>query len=318
MTKSSLLRVFWILIACVALGSVPAPVFAQRGGGGHGGGGGGFHGGGGGGFHGGGGGGGFRGSAGGFHGGGGSYAYRGGGHYGGYSGRGGYYGGRGGYYGRGGFRGYPGYGRYGYGRYGYGFGWGFGLGFGWGWPYWYPYGYGSWGYGDYYPYYDPYYAPYGYPDDPGNGDDPPPPDRRPNPRGNAPVNPSRAPASDDAPYVNGPYANAPHATAMLADIAARSRTANLYAPRGTTASSSNYQAAHFSQKLPPARQEVRNAMRAASHMPPSAFQRRIDSGRYSDLTPEEQELVNNAAQFQLNWGITVEPSSALAGAAFER
>jgi hypothetical protein len=288
MKKFALLRLLCVVVACVALGCVPKSAFAQRGGGGHGGGGGGgFHGGGGGGFH---------GSVGGFRGGGGSYA-RGGGSYGGYSGRG-YYGGRGGYYGRGGYRGYPGYGRYGYGygygRYGYGFGWGFGLGFGWGWPYWYPYGYGygySPGcYAGYDPYYCPSYAPYGYPG-PGNGDDPPPPNPAPNSRDNAPVRPSGAYTPESAP----------HANAMIERLAASSRTSPLYRTSASTAAPNNYRPAHTAQQLPPARQEVQYAIRAAGEMPPYAFQRRIDSGRYSDFTPKERELVNNAAQVQLAW-----------------
>jgi len=266
MKKSSLLRVFCVVVACVALGMAPKSVFAQRGGG-HGGGGG------------------FHGGVGGFHGGGGSYAY-GGGRYGGYYGRG-YYGRRGGYYyGRGGYRGYPGYGRYGY---GYGYGWGFGLGFGWGWPYGYPYGYGysPWWYA---PGYYPYYAPYGYPY-PYNGDDAPPRDPGPKSRDNAPVKPSRGPAPESAPNAN----------AMSASIPASTPTAPLYPTGGTTATASDYRPAHTEQQLPPTRREVQDAIRAAGEMPPYAFQRRIDSGRYSDFTPEERELVNNAAQFLLAW-----------------
>jgi hypothetical protein len=276
MKKSAWLRVYCVVVACVALGCAPESVFAQRGGGGHGGGGG-FHGGGGG----------FHGSVGGFRGGGGSYS-SGGGRSGGYSGRG-YYGGRGGYYGRGGYRGYPGYGRYGY-RYGYG--WGFGLGFGWGWSYWYPYGYGysPWWYAPDYPYYYPYYAPYGY-SYPDNGDDPPPSDPGPKSRDNAPAKPSRAPAPESAPNGN----------AMSARIAASRPAAPLYRTGGTIVTASNYRPAYPAQPFPPARREVQYAIRAAREMPPYAFQRRIDSGRYSDFTPKERELVNNAAQSQLAW-----------------
>jgi hypothetical protein len=36
-------------------------------------------------------------------------------------------------------------------------------------------------------------------------------------------------------------------------------------------------------------------------MPPSAFQRRIDSGRYSNFTAEDREFVNNASEFPLVW-----------------
>ena len=251
MKKSSLLRVFCVVAACVALGWAPKSVFAQRGGG---------------------------------HGGGGSYA-SGRARYAGYYGRG-YYGGHGGYYGHGGWGGHPGYSPY---RYGYGYGWGFGLGFGWGWPYWYPYSYGysPWWYGpNYY-----YYAPYGY-SYPYHGDDPPPPGPGPKSRDNAPVKPPGAPASQSAP----------NTSARSARIAASMPTAPLYPIRGTTATASDYRpTTHTRQQLPPARREVQDAIRVAREMPPYAFQRRIDSGRYGDLTPEERMLVNNAAQFQLAW-----------------
>jgi hypothetical protein len=277
MKKSSLLRVLCVVVACVALGWAPKSVFAQRGGG-HGGGGG-SHGGGGG-FHG--------GSVGSFHSGGGSYA-SGGARYGGYYGRG-YYGGHGGYYGHVGYWGHRGYSSY---RYGYGYGWGFGLGFGWGWPYWYPYGYGysPWGYGpSYYPYYYPYNAPYGY-SYPYNGDDSPPPGPGPKSRDNAPVKP---------PGTSAPQ-SVPSTSARSASIAASMPTAPLYPIRGTTATASDYRPTHAREQLPPTRREVQDAIRVAREMPPYAFQRRIDSGRYSDFTPEERKLVNNVAQFQLAW-----------------
>jgi hypothetical protein len=273
MKKTSLLRILCVVIACIAFSWAPESAFAQRGG--HGGGGG-MHGGGGGGMHGG---------AGAFHGGGSHYAY-GGGRYGGYRG-GGYYGWRGGYYGwRGGYWGYP--------RYGYGYGWGYGIGFGWG-PYWpgyaYPYGYSSWA-----PYYSPYYAPYGYPY-PDNGydyngnDDAPPPDPGPRSRDNAPVKPSRTPAP-------GSFPNGNSATTYVATSAP---TAPLRATDRTTVTTSNYRLASTAQPVPPPRQEVQNAIRAMREMPPYAFQRRIDSGNYSNFTPEEREVVNNSSQYPLIW-----------------
>jgi hypothetical protein len=247
MKESSLLRVFCVVVACVALTCAPKSVFAQRGGG-HGGGGG-SHGGGGG----------SHSSVGGFHSGGGAS----GGHYGGYYGHG-YYGGHGGYYGHGGYWGHSGHSHYGY---GYGYGWGFGLAFGWGWPYWYPYGYGysPWWYG---PNYYPYYAPYGY-SYPYNGGDPPPPAAGSKSHDNAPVKPQGAPAPQSAPNMS--------------------------------ARSANFAASHTPEQLPPARREVQDAIRVAREMPPYAFQRRIDSGRYKDFTREERMLVNNVAQFQLAW-----------------
>ncbi len=173
MKKTSLLKLFWVVVASIAFGWAPESAFAQRGG--HGGGGG------------------MRGGAGGFHGGGGHYAY-GGGRYGGYRGGGsyryrggGYYGRRGGYYGRrGGYWGYSGY------------GWGFGIGFDWGsyWPgYAYPYGYSSW----WDPYYYPYYAPCGYPYPYNGDDDAPPPDPGPKSRDDTPVKPSITPAPGSFP-----------------------------------------------------------------------------------------------------------------------
>jgi hypothetical protein len=112
-----------LLSLAIAFGVAGTNAWAQRGGGGHGGGGGGFHGGGGGGFRGGYGGGGFRGG------------------YGGYRG---------------------GYGGWGYGRGWGGWGYGFRFGLGWGpWAYW-PYAYyGGWGYPYYSSYpYSSYYPDY--------------------------------------------------------------------------------------------------------------------------------------------------------------
>jgi hypothetical protein len=279
MKKTSWLRVFCVVAVCVALGWSPKSAFAQRGGG-HGGGGG-SHGGGGG----------FHGSVGGFHGGGGSYAF-GGARYGGYYGRG-YYGGHGAYYGHGGYwGGHPGYSPYRYG-YRYGYGWGFGFSFGWGWPYWYPYsyGYGPWWYGpNYYPYF-PYYAPYGY-SYPYNGDDPPPPRPGPKAHDNAPVKPPGALAPQGAPNTS---------TRSASIAASMPTTTPVYPIRGTTATASDYRPTHTPEQLPAARREVQDAIRVAREMPPYAFQRRIDSGRYSDFTREEQELVNHVAQFQLIW-----------------
>jgi hypothetical protein len=273
MKKTSWLRVFCVVVACVALGWSPKSAFAQRAGG-HGGGGG-SHGGGGG----------FHGSVGGFHSGGGSYAL-GGARYGGYYGRG-YYGAHGAYYGHGGYwGGHPGDSPY---RYGYGYGWGFAFGFGWRWPYYYPYSYGysPWWYG---PNYYPYYVPYGY-SYPYNGDDPPPSGPGPKAHDNAPVKPPGALAPQSAP----------NTSARSASIAASMPTTPLYPIRGTTATASDYRPTHTPGQLPPARREVLDAIRVAREMPPYAFQRRIDSGRYNDFTREEQELVNMVAKFQLVW-----------------
>jgi hypothetical protein len=277
MKDSFLLKVAWVVVACVALGWAPKSVFAQHRGGGHAGGGG-FHGGGGGGFH---------GSVGGFHGGVGHYAY-GGGHFGGYYGRG-YYGGHRGYYGHGANWGYPRYVRYGY---GYRYGWGFG--FGWGWPYWYPYGYGysPWSYTPSYDaYYYPYYAPYGYsyPDN-GGGDAPPSDNHGAKSHDNSPVKPS-TPAAQSAPNTYMASSN----------VAAFASTAPLHTTGGTIATARDHRPAQSEQQFPPLRREVQNALRAVREMPPFALQRRIDSGLYNDFTPEERTLLDHAAQFQLAW-----------------
>jgi hypothetical protein len=90
-------------------------------------------------------------------------------------------------------------------------------------------------------------------------------------------------------------------SARSASIEASMTTAPLHAIGGTTATTSDYRRTHASQQLPQARREVQDAIRIARDMPPSAFQRRIDSGRYNDFTREERMLVNDVAQFQLAW-----------------
>ncbi len=217
---------------------------------------------------------------GGFHGGGGHYGYGGGHFYGGYRG-GGYYGWRGGYYGwRGGYWGYP--------RYGYG--WGFGIGFGWG-PYWpaYPYGYSSW-WGA--PYYYPYYVPagYRYPYNGSNNDTPP--DSGSNSHDNSPAKHSSTPAPEGPPNTNSATMN----------VAASTPTVPNYRAGATGGTASNYRIANSTmQQLPPPRPEVQNAIRALRAMPPDARQRQIDSGRYSNFSPEERELLSNVSQLPLAW-----------------
>jgi hypothetical protein len=265
MKKSKLLRVLCVLVTSLVLICIPESSFAA---GGHGGGGGGFHGGGGGGFHGGGGG--FHGGGGGFHGGG-FGGYRGG--WGGSGWRGGWggYGWRGGWgYGRG--WGYPGWGRgWGWGYPGWGWGIGFGVGWGWG-SYWggYPYAYGY----PYYPYY-PYYGPNGYaPADPDryNGTDR-------DPRANSPRQNSNYPAPQRSPGVNGNNSTVTFANRKTA---------------GDT-DSATYWLTNYQQRTVP-RQQVRNVIQAFLAMPPEARQRQIESGRYRNFSPEEQELLNQVAK----------------------
>jgi hypothetical protein len=287
MSRRGIWHVLFLSLILITLGFSGEYLFAgARGGGG------GFHGGGGG-FHGGG------GYGGGWHGGGyrGGYSgYRGG--YGGYGGwRGGYGGGYGGYYGgwRGGYRGY--YGGWGYPGYCCGWGWGFGvsLNFGTAWPYYYGYpyyGYPSGYYApySYYPYY-PSYPYYGYP------------------YYYAPVN-SPAGYAGPAPYqqASAGYQNLPRAPQPGSAVprpAARSNSLTLrdalYRPpaAGTrnvaSVSTVSYAANSVDHQLAQARPEVQNVARALRAMPPAARQHQIDSGRYDNLSPQELQLVEAAA-----------------------
>ena len=285
MNRPGVLRVLFLSLVLGVFGCSAEFAFA----GAHGGGGGGFHGGGGG-FHGGGGG--FHGGGGGFHGGG----WHGGGGYGGWhGGYGGWRGGYGGYYGgyRGGYGGYyrGGYGGYyrgGYGAYygGWGWPWGFGVSLNFGWPY---YGYYGGYYGYPYAYSYPYYYPY-YPNSyyaPGY------------------YAPSSGPAgySDPAPpaQASGSYQNsvplrqpAPPANSVtLYEAVNRHPAANYGA--AAAMSGASYRPALAERQLPPMRPEVQNVIRALRAMPPQARQQQIDSGRYSDLSPQEMKLVRNPA-----------------------
>jgi hypothetical protein len=263
MNRPGVLRVLFLSLVLAVLGCSAELAFAGV----HGGGGGGFHGGGGG-FHGGGG-------YGGYHGGGGYGGYRGG--YGGYrGGYGGYRGGYGGWYG--GWRG--GYG--GWGGWGWGWPWGLGISFNFGWPYYGSYGYPyAYSYPYYYPYYPySYYAP-GY------------------------YAPSSGPAgySDPAPQAqaNGSYQNsaparqlAPPANSLTLNQAVYRHPAANY---GTSAAmtGASYRPVSAERQLSSMRPEVQNVIRALRAMPPQARQQQIDSGRYSNLSPQEMKLVRNAA-----------------------
>jgi hypothetical protein len=52
------------------------------------------------------------------------------------------------------------------------------------------------------------------------------------------------------------------------------------------------------RRLPASRPEVQNVIRALRAMPPAARQREIDSGRYSNLTPQELQFAKYAAGLQ--------------------
>jgi len=269
---------------------MPLPSFAEHGhGGGFGGhsGGGGFHGGGGSfrsggfsGFHG--------GSFGGRHGGFGGFHN--GGNFGGFHNRG-FYGGRG----------FRGYGNRFYGGYrGYGYGWNFGFGF---WPYWdaYPYyGYSPWGYAPYpysYPYdaydsYDGYDRDYDREDrcrpdyrNPDRCNDDYPDNSRPY-RDRRPARPSSAAEPDDSYERN-------YVTSKIEDY--RRSEPNETIARTKTVSS-DYQLAYSTTcQLPSGtRPAVRNVAQALRAMPPEARERELNSGRYTNFTPTERELLSNA------------------------
>lgn len=294
----------------LALAWMPQVALAQHGGG-HGGGGG-FHGGGGGGFH---------ASGGGFHGGAahvaGHPSYYGGGHaYSGYHGSGSY----GGYHAHGG--GYYGHGWHGGHYWGYPYyGWGWGWGFGWGWPYsgWgYGYPYGYWGYPTYYYSYPdnaptsdpktdpnnyPYQCPPGYsciPDGKGNspqGDLPPDGTTRPAPGAylNGNPKPWRKPSSAPVPALSNSGGRELPPSGISQDMMrGRVLSVDRLPPDVTVATSASY------RTMPPPkpvyeqmRPEVVRAMQHLHEMPPYAREREINTGRYSQFSAEEKQILRS-------------------------
>jgi len=57
----------------------------------------------------------------------------------------------------------------------------------------------------------------------------------------------------------------------------------------------SYRPASAEGQLPAMRPEVQNVIRALRAMPPEARQRQLESGRYSNLSPQELKLVRQAA-----------------------
>jgi hypothetical protein len=54
------------------------------------------------------------------------------------------------------------------------------------------------------------------------------------------------------------------------------------------------------RNLPPERQSaVRNAIQSLRAMPPDARQRAIESGRFSQFSPQERQILNNTARLPL-------------------
>jgi len=70
-----------------------------------------------------------------------------------------------------------------------------------------------------------------------------------------------------------------------------------YASRktATEADSANYWLTNYQQHTVP-RQQVRNVIQAFRAMPPEARRRQVESGRYRNFSPEEQQLLSRAAQ----------------------
>jgi len=69
-----------------------------------------------------------------------------------------------------------------------------------------------------------------------------------------------------------------------------------YAKRKTAAdTSSEYWLANYQQHTVP-RQAVRNVIQALNAMPPEARRRQVESGRYRNFSPQEQDLLNLVAQ----------------------
>src|SRR5580704_9491737 len=226
----------------------------------------------------------------GVHGGGGGGGFHGGGFGGGFHGGGfgGYHagwGGRGGWGGYGWRGGWGGYGRgWGYPGWGYA-GWGVGVGFGWGWgSYWagYPYAYGYPYYYPYYPYsyghpYYPYYPYYG-------------------PAANAPADPDGYNGGHQYPHDNLERQNSSYREPQGSPSVNSTPTMRFVSHKtpGDT-DSAKYWLSNYQQHTIP-RQEVRNVIQALLAMPPEARRRQIDSGRYRNFSPEEQELVNQVTQ----------------------
>ena len=268
MSKSIGLRVLCATLFLVMIGWAPASVFAQRGG--HGGGGGHY--------------------GGGWHGGG-SSGWRGGG------GSGWRGGGGSGWRGGGGWRG-------GWGSPGFRWGFSIGLNFG---PSWggfaSPFFFGPvWAPPFVYLYPVPFFVPAFVPATPAGFAD----SSSPNNDGYAyasgqsssyvPYNSSAQQYTAPAQRPNTPApSHPPAANSVTLRNASYTSPAPQYA-RAVTATSSNFRpTSSIARQLPPLRPEVQNVIRALRAMPTAARLRQIDSGRYSNLTPQELQIVRYAA-----------------------
>ena len=158
---------------------------------------------------------------------------------------------------------------------GWGGGWGVSvgvnIGWGWGWPS-YPYAYG-YPYPYYYPYYPyyPYNGPYNYP--------PPPP----------PSDPGHDKGNTADPRNNQWQQNS---DTSAPELSRDNNVVTIKAPK-VPPRSTNYRTVAAVDTA--ARPEVRNVIRALEAMPPEARRRQIESGRYRNLAPEEQDLLRRVA-----------------------
>src|ERR1051326_5109783 len=66
----------------------------------------------------------------------------------------------------------------------------------------------------------------------------------------------------------------------------------------------------YKSLAPDRRQAVRNAIETLRAMPPQARQREIDSGRFSQFSPEERQVLNNAARLPLAPSQTSSPDNS--------
>jgi len=93
--------------------------------------------------------------------------------------------------------------------------------------------------------------------------------------------------------------NSPNAASVI-NVSASTRTASTY-KTDTASDAAHYRLAFTMQELPSARKEVQNVILALRAMPPDARQRQIDSGRYTNFSPEEIELLRSSLHLPITW-----------------
>ena len=93
--------------------------------------------------------------------------------------------------------------------------------------------------------------------------------------------------------------NSPNAASVI-NVSASTRTVSTY-KTDTASDAAHYRLAFTMQELPPARKEVQNVILALRAMPPDARQRQIDSGRYTNFSPEEIELLRSSLHLPITW-----------------